>query len=385
MTFQSPEEKRRAQALKAADLINKAQRILITSQKSPRGDALASALALAASLDNLGKDAYLVIPNGVNGRWQFLPQLEKIKPTLAATRPLIIKVSITAGEIAEARFEETDAALYFVINPEKTPLSAAAVSIETHAEPFDLVITLGVAELEQLEELMNEDARLLYDTSILNIDNQSENNTFGEFNLVQLTASSLAEITQELILALNIKPDESSGETATLLLAGLISATQNFQDVRTTPDSFQTAADLIKQGADQQLIIKNLYRTKPLNALKLWGKAMINLEFDPVTEMALAKLAPDDFEETVTSNKDVSFVIEEMRTNLAKAKTLALLWQAEPSAPVSGYVECANPERLDLLQSTFGGSLKNHHLIFQSENAALEEVAEQVSQLVKNS
>lgn len=369
-----------SQALK---LVSAARRLLITTVKNPRGDALASALALTAALRSLDKEALLVIPNAIADKWQFLPHLDTIKPNLAVTQPLVIKVSTSEAPVAEVKYDEQADALFFYITPESKPIPDAAVTIDNRPRPLDLVITLGVADQDALEELQAEDPRLLYNTPILNIDTSIENTGYGEANLVRLTASSMAEIVWPLVTQLAPAAATPEPNLATLLLAGLISATNNFQDSRTTPDSFRFAADLIKAGADQQLIVKNLYRTKPLNGLKLWGRAMIALVFDQTPGIALSCLAPTDFEETVTAAKDIAFVIDEMRENIAgRAKVLGLIWQTDPAGPINGYVEWPVAEKLEELQAALGGLIKNHHLVFQLPTAPLSAAREQVYQTI---
>lgn len=381
MSLPGPVEKRHALVEKAAQLIGEAEWVLITTLKNPRGDALASALALAQALNAAGKTAFALIPGELNNRWRFLPKVESIKPALAATRPLVIRVKTKEAGVAEVKYEEAADALFFVLTPEQAPLQPSAVSVEQSAARFDLIITLGVPELEALEELQAEEPRLLYDTPILNLDNAVENIRYGELNLVALTVSSLAEVAFELIKAGAAKTLVEP--VPTLLLTGIIAATNNFQDVKTTPDSLQAAAELIRAGADQQLIIKNLYRTKPLNALKLWGKAMINLIFDETAGAALTTLAPTDFKETGTANRDVAFVIDELKGNLARAGIVALLWQVEAMGPVSGYVEWPQPEKLAALNSELKGAIKNQRLIFQTQERSLAAARDWVLELLK--
>lgn len=370
------------QALK---LVNGAHRILVTTVKNPRGDALASALALTAALRSITKDALVVIPNTIADKWQFLPFLNTIKSSLAATRPLIIRVSTAEAAVAEVKYDEQADALFFYITPESKPIPDAAVTIDNRPRPLDLVITLGVADQDSLEELQAEDPRLLFNTPILNIDTSIDNTGYGEANIVRLTASSIAEVVWLLLTQLKPAAPKLEPGIATLLLAGLISATNNFQDSRTTPDSFQFAADLIKAGADQQAIIKNLFRTKPLNGLKLWGKAMVALVFDQahlperqVLGIAMSCLAPADFEETVTAAKDVAFVIDEMRQNIGRASVLGLVWQTDQAAPVNGYVEWSVADKLEQLQAKLGGVIKNHHLVFQITDKTLGDARDTV-------
>lgn len=368
---------------RAAQLIGAAQRVLITTLKNPKGDALVSALALSGALKILDKDAHVVIPNSLPEKWQFLPGFGSIKQTLAATRPLIIKINTSKRPVAEVRYEEEGDDLLFFVMPKQAAIPASAVSVVSAPNTFDLAITLGVPEQEMLEDIHAEDPRLLYDTPIVALDTSVEHSRYGELNLIHITSSSIAEIVLGLLPQLGNADDLLTKDTATLLLAGIVSATNNFQDVRTTPDSLHRAAMLITKGANQQAIIRNLYRSKPLNALKLWGKAMVSLIFDQTDGVALSTLGPTDFEETVTTAKDVAFVLEEMRGNLARASIVALLWQAEADEAINGCIEWAIPENLEALRAKLGGSLKNHRLVFKLTDTSLETAQDLVQEAIR--
>ena len=68
---------------------------------------------------------------------------------------------------------------------------------------------------------------------------------------------------------------------ATALLTGLYD-TSSFQNVNTTPKSLTIAAQLVAAGANQQEIIRNLYKTKSLETLKLWGNILTKIKEDKI-------------------------------------------------------------------------------------------------------
>ena len=368
----------------ALPLIQGARRILVTAPRGSRGDALATVLALAQGLKTETTNVLAVVPNTIAEKWRFLPAVATICQSLAATRPLEINVNTNGLPISEVRYEQTESGLRFVITPGAQALEASAVSAAVANETFDLIVAVGALGLEQFEELMTEDARLFYDTPVIAIDNRVEHSGFGELNLVRLTASSLAEIAYDLIEATSPGRVANQPDLATLLLAGIIAATTNFQDVHTTPDCLQLAAELIRQGADQQLIIKQLFRTKPLAALKLWGLAMVGLTFDELSGAVATQLAPEHFGRTQTSAKEVGFVIDELRANFSRANVLGLVWQTSAEAPVNGYVESRHQDLLSGVEQIFGGARKNQHLIFQSSDEILS-VTEKLTALLADS
>ena len=105
---------------------------------------------------------------------------------------------------------------------------------------------------QKLSEKLNSFGFLL-DSPILNIDNAQDNKKFGKINLLE--DCSLAENIFSLIK--NINGSSIKKETATCLLSGLIFYTDNFKN-KLTAGIFETAADLMKKGAELPHIINNI-------------------------------------------------------------------------------------------------------------------------------
>ena len=63
-------------------------------------------------------------------------------------------------------------------------------------------------------------------------------------------------------------------EVATALLTAMIDSTRSFTSDSVKPHTLKTASKLMALGADRQYIIHNLYRTKTIGSLKLWGQAL---------------------------------------------------------------------------------------------------------------
>ena len=132
--------------------------------------------------------------------------------------------------------------------------------------------------MEDLGSLNEHNADLFFETPKINVDNKAENEYFGAINLVDVTATSVAEILAGLLQEYEAQLlDEDI--LLPCLLTGIISKTQSFQHVQTTPRAFLKASELVAlEGGRQQEIIKNIYKTKPLSLLKLWGRALARMK-----------------------------------------------------------------------------------------------------------
>jgi phosphoesterase RecJ-like protein len=101
-------------------------------------------------------------------------------------------------------------------------------------------------------------------------------------------------------------------DIATALLTGIITDTGSFQNANTTPKSLTVAAQLVAAGARQQEIIRNIFKTKPLSTLKLWGKVLESVQEDLEHRFIWAKVKHDDFTETGATETETSGVIDEL-------------------------------------------------------------------------
>src|SRR6202042_3084276 len=129
----------------------------------------------------------------------------------------------------------------------------------------DLIIVLEAGSLENLGKIYEQHTDVFFETPKINIDNKANNEYFGAINLVDVTATSVAEILAELLQ--KYEDQLIDEDVATCLLAGIISKTHSFQHVLTTPKAFLKASELVALGGRQQEVVKHIYKTKSLPLL----------------------------------------------------------------------------------------------------------------------
>src|SRR3989338_2469784 len=261
----------------ATDLIQKSKNILIALPESLNGDSLGSALALAATLKKLNKKVELACAANAPDKLKFLSGADSLKNRLFSLRDFVISIDTSQNKISRLRYETANKILkIFLATPQK--IEERDIKLEPGPFYYDLIITLDAPDLESLGQIFSDNAELFFNKSILNIDHKAGNEYFGEINLIEPTAAACAEIVAGLIEKLDATLID--GNAATSLLTGLIIKTHSWQNAKTTPQALNLASLLIVRGADQEIIVKNLYKTKPLNCLWLWGRLMGHLEFD---------------------------------------------------------------------------------------------------------
>ena len=364
----------------AHTLIDEANTVLIATQKNPSNDAVASALALHDALIALGKKAQVVVTGDHNERLAFLPSREVIKKSIHTSGELHIHIDTNKTPVDSVRYDlnkDTGRLTFFLETDEE---KNHAVDHEFISGTVDLVITVGVPNIEQLSDLQEQDKRLLFDTPIISIDNNAHNSQYGQVHVHKITSASLAEIVTALLDM--HEAVEYTEQLATTLLTGVIAATRNFESARTTPDSFSTASTLLEAGADQQAIIKNLYRTKTIGLLKLWGRALGKLSTKSKLGVVYTYLTPDDFTSADATQKDVAGVVEEIATSVQNGNLALLLWQTEEGRRVRG-IAYNGEDTLKRLSKPFNGVIKNGKLVFRVQHRDFEEAEKHVFGILK--
>lgn len=104
------------------------------------------------------------------------------------------------------------------------------------------------------------------DKFVVNIDHHITNEDFGRLNWVAGDTASTSEMVYQLIRSAGWPIDP---KTATLLLAGIHSDTCGFTLPTVTPETFETAASLLRAGADLVRIGAQLFRSQSLHEFKL--------------------------------------------------------------------------------------------------------------------
>jgi nanoRNase/pAp phosphatase (c-di-AMP/oligoRNAs hydrolase) len=316
--------------------INKASRILIPLAPTPNGDSLAAALALQDFLKKLEKDCQIISYNGLPFKFRFLPKSDQIQSKLEQSRSFVISVRTENTPLEELTYhlDENQNLLHIYLKPLDGNYEPQDVSFKSDKFPYDLIIALGLPSLELLGSLYDDNTDLFFETPIINLDHHVNNEHYGEINYVDITATSSTEVLMELLEA--FESGLIDADIATNLLAGILIETNSFQHIKTTPKAFLKASNLISLGARQQEIIKHLYKTKSVNLLKLWGRALARLKEAPELGMIYSLIRQEDLEKS--GSNDLLGVMEELINSLFDAKLVVLLAETEPSTVV-GYFQ----------------------------------------------
>ena len=229
----------------AKDLISQAQNIYLIPEESSSPEAVACALSLFYTLSEAGKNVNIITEN-------FPEYLKFLTPSvdfISYPKNFIISIPSSLANISQIYYEKNDDNLKIHLTVDKGVVKKDDVSFYFAESRPDLVITFGIKDYQKaLENKLNSFGFLL-DADILNIDSGTENKNFGKINLVadKLTIS-------EVTLGLS---GQVGQKAADCLMAGLIVRTDNFKN-SVTPEIFETAAALLKKGANIGEVSNNI-------------------------------------------------------------------------------------------------------------------------------
>ena len=211
--------------------IKRAKKVLINCHRGPDPDAIGSALALFYVFEKMGKKVDVVCPSKklYEGVF-FLKSYEKIKRSV---------------NFSSLKYSDYD--LFFALDSSDWGMVTSDKNIPTPSIP------------------------------IIVIDHHNTNDMYGNINLVDKKASSVGEVVFRMFKDWEVKLDK---DISTALLTAIIGDTGLFRYPNSTDKTYEAVQELLKNGAEKELIISNLYRNNDINLVKFWGEVLSRVEED---------------------------------------------------------------------------------------------------------
>ncbi len=280
-------------------IIEENDNFLIISHERPDGDALGSILAMKIALEKQGKKAIGFCADVLPEKFNFLPDIEKIK-----NDPKIINE--------------------FVKN------------LENRCS----IILVDCSEIYRtgLKNLKKENIALA-------IDHHPVVRPEAKLSIIEVGASSASEIIFDLFKNLDIKINK---DIATCLLTGIICDTGGFKHSNTNSKTLEISAELMKKGVRLNKIAKKIFRSKNETTLKIWGRALSRIQKDPKTGLAFSIITYDDLKECGASPEDLSGISNIIST--AKEARFSLLLTEYEKGKLSGSLRSEEFKGVDVSQ-----------------------------------
>jgi len=311
-------------------LVRKHSNILVCLPSKPTTDAIASGLAMHSVLQKMGKQSKVVAAGfALPDNHRFLPKSDAIEHELTALKKFVVSLDVSRTTVDDIQYDIKDKRLNIYVTPKNGYFETRDVSTSSSDYQFDLIIALDSRDLASLGKIFEDNAEFFHHTPLINIDHHPANEQFGEINLVHVTATSISEIIFELLEHLD--GNLLDEYIATHLLTGIISKTKSFKTHTVTPRSLAIASHLITSGARREDIVKNLYQTKTIQSLKLWGRALSQLQADVDKKIVWSLLRLNDFAEASTTPDDLEQVIDELIVNTPDAQNVYIVYEQNNS------------------------------------------------------
>ncbi|KKU13104.1 MAG: Exopolyphosphatase-related protein [Parcubacteria group bacterium GW2011_GWC2_45_7] len=307
-----------------------AEHILITfpylEDIKESGDALGSALALFGYLQNLGKKADIVVNNfKTNERLAFLPNIQRVQGGLLQPRNYTLRIKSDNAKLKELSYGIKDGSLEIYLTPDNGVLTHEDIELQRNRYKYDTIITLDTPDLSLLGKVFEGHTELFYGTPIINIDHHASNEEYGQINLIDINATSTGEILAALLKT--IGSHHLDKNIATNLFAAIFLKTHGFKTPTISPNTLKIAAELLQLGARREDIMKHVFRSRTLSSLRLWGKTLAHLKYDPVLEFTWSTLTQREILDSGGALQELPDVIEELIFTSPEAATVALIYE----------------------------------------------------------
>jgi len=199
------------------------RRFVVTSHSRPDGDGIGSALACGQILRMMGKDAEVVMHDGVPRIYQNLPFADR--------------------------------------------------AVQADAVPPGFSGD-GAVILLECDSIKRTGLKGLGECFLINIDHHASGRNFAQINWIDSTVMATAELVFRLARLACVPVDR---DIATCLYTGLMTDTGSFMFEGTNEHTFTVARDLVLAGADPALCARHIYFGHSTAKMRLLGAALANL------------------------------------------------------------------------------------------------------------
>ncbi len=340
----------------ATQAIMQHQRLLIVPHANVDPDGISSALACAEMFRAIGKDVTVICPDTLPEALKFLPSYEKLEQEIAESQNFIVTVNLDEGvEVDKLRYTVEDRKVNIIVVPKKGRIRPEQVSFAAGERQYDLIVAVDTADLALMGRFYTEHVDLFSEVPILNVDHHISNTRFGHVQLIDPTAASATEVLYGWFMQHPDWKHRVTADMATLLLTGLITDTRSFQNPNTTPRSLEIAAELLEKGARQQEIIQQIYKTKPLSTLKIWGRALNRIQVDRQAGIVWSSVSREDLQEMESTSKETHGILDELISTIPGADVYVLFTEVEEGGLKASMRSSAAVDVSRLAGEAYGG------------------------------
>lgn len=197
----------------------------------------------------------------------------------------------------------------------------------------DLIISLDAASESQLWESFEKNKDIFKKANFVVIDHHKTNSWFWDLNIIYPNYSSTCELLFDIFQKNGYKKYLDK-KISTLLIAWIHTDTNIFYNQNTTENTLKVASKLVKLWADFRSPIYNFFHKISLKRLKLFWKAIWNLQKTKNEKLLLTFLENNDFKQTNATFEDTTGIINKL-SNIEENEAICLIYEIENGTKVS--------------------------------------------------
>ncbi len=287
------------------DRIAAARRVLAVGHEHPDADTLGATLAVCRMVEAHGGRATAVCTDPVPSLYDFIPGVER-----------------------------------FRLDPEP--------SVE-----YDLLVVADCGSLDRVGAVGVRNAELFGRLPRVVIDHHVSNDGRGPSDWIDPAAAATCEMATLLAVRLGIPLTAGDGALAAGLIAGIVMDTATFAHPNATPRTLAVTAALVEAGGPLSDTSRRLYRTKPDEQLRLFGRVLSRLETSADGLVSWSSLLAADHAATGTTGEHSEGIID-LLAQSERAEVAILFKEQDGSTRISVRTK---PGGVDAtaLTGTFGG------------------------------
>lgn len=161
-----------------------------------------------------------------------------------------------------------------------------------------------LSRIDKMGQLVENHAKL-----VVNIDHHLEPKHFGDYELLDTSASSACELVYRFIDLMGDK-DMIDSDIANCLYTGIFTDTGGFKHNNTTADTHRISADLFEKGVDIDNVHNALLNSSSANRLQFIGHALSNcMKFYPFHKAAMIYVSKADAEKFQLESGDTEGLV----------------------------------------------------------------------------
>jgi len=174
---------------------------------------------------------------------------------------------------------------------------------------YDLLVLSDCATSDRVGEVGVRHRDLFERLPRVVIDHHASNDAIGVADWIEPHAAATCEMVTLLAVCLGI-PLASEPSLAAALMAGIVMDTATFAHPNATPRTLAVSAALVEAGAPLSDISRRLYRSKPAEQLRLFGRVLDRLESYDGGRVVASTLLDADLEATGTTPPQSEGIID---------------------------------------------------------------------------